>query len=643
MGRAATGVRDVTRVDRPAPSEVGLVVGLLVTPTAVGVVTWALGIRFHPVAVFVWTLLLVGVACFRVASTWRRNRATAAELASAERFARALARNASDAVAVVDANGIIDRPGSRLAELAGFDGVEGLGTDVFSRVVDSDVEAGRHVLRDACAKPGTMIETELRFVHRDGSERWVSVRVCSLLDDPDVRGIVLNASDVTDRKEVEHELVHQAFHDPLTGLPNRRRFEQVLERAVRNRRDENTGCALLFVDVDDFKLVNDSLGHDVGDMVIYEVGRRLTAAAGSSDVVGRLGGDEFAILVARDPLTITSEAQRTANHILRSLTNPFNVRDRSLRLLASIGIATADDGSDTHTLMRDANTAMHRAKHTGKGKWVAYDPEMRESAVEQLEMEVDLVEALDNGQFRLVYQPVVEVRNGSIVGLEALIRWRHPVRGDIPPQAFIPLAERNGMILPIGRWVIHEACAAAGEWFRSHPDPDSLYVSVNLSARQITTRGLRDDIIDALAASGLPPTSLMLEVTETALVRDEVMAARRLRELRDLGIRLAIDDFGTGYASLSYLQQFEVDTVKIDRSFVETIIKDVKTVPPLLSGMVDLAGHLRLPTIAEGVEREDQRETLVAAGCRFAQGYLFYRPLECEDVTALFVQQVTQS
>lgn len=618
-------------------------VALLVVPTAGGAIAWVAGIDLHPVGVFVWTLALVAAACVRAASIWRRGRVAAVELQSAERFARALAQHASDAVAVVDRNGIIDRPGSRLPSLAGFDVADGFGHDVFEHVVDADLDAARHVLREAMDRPGRMVETEVRFAHHDGTERWMSMRVCSLLEDDDVRGVVVNACDVTDRKVVERELVHQAFHDPLTGLPNRRRFEQVVERAVRNRRDDGTGCALLFVDVDEFKLVNDSLGHDVGDRVICEVGERLTSAAGSSDIVARLGGDEFAVLVVRDPLTIASEAQRTANKILRALTDPLTVGERSLRLRASIGIAVADDGSDTHTVIRDANVAMHRAKHTGKGRWVNYDPAMRESAVEQLEIEVDLVESLDQGQLRLVYQPVVDLRDGRLVGIEALIRWCHPTRGDVPPQAFIPLAERNGMILPIGRWVMHEACAAAGDWFARQPQPDAFYVSVNVSARQITTRGLRDDVVDALEASGLPPTSLMLEITETALVRDEVMAARRLRELRDLGVRLAIDDFGTGYSSLSHLRQFEVDLVKIDRSFVDTITKDVKTVPPILSGMVELAGHLRLPTIAEGVEREDQREALLSIGCPHGQGYLFHRPLERDDAAALIARQVTST
>ena len=641
---ASTTWPRTANVEEPSPEAAATMPGLgsiagslvpLAVPTVLALVAWITDETMHPVALLVGTVTLLALAWLRVVQVWKISLAATDRIASSERYAQALSLNASDSAAVVDEHGTIIFPGSRIPALCGFDEVDGEGLDVFRRIVEEDREMMSETFHHAVRNPHEMQEVEARFVHRSGEQRWISVRICSLLDDPGVGGIVVNASDITARKEAESELIRQAFHDSLTGLPNRRRFEAQLDGALAERREYATGCTVLFVDVDDFKLVNDSLGHAAGDAVITEVARRLESAVDAGDVVARLGGDEFAILLVRDAALVRAAAHSVAERILRMLTAPLTAGERCLRLRASIGVATADGReTDSSVVLRDANVAMHRAKTTGKGRWIDHDPAMRESAVEQLELEIDLVDAVDNGELRLVYQPIVDLATARIQGVEALVRWCHPTRGDIPPDAFIPLAERNGMILPIGRWVLREACRVAGEWHRAFPSSDPFYVSVNLSARQITNSELARIVVEALHESALPATRLMLEVTETALVRDAVLAARNLRELRELGVRLAIDDFGTGYSSLSYLRQFEVDVLKIDRSFVDTIEVDDRVVPPILSGMMDLARHLELPTIAEGVEREDQRRVLLAAGCTLGQGYYFARPMERDAATA---------
>jgi diguanylate cyclase (GGDEF)-like protein len=431
---------------------------------------------------------------------------------------------------------------------------------------------------------------------------------------------------VTGRKVAEQELAHRAFHDSLTGLANRALFVDRLDHALR--RDARLGLdpAVVYLDLDGFKNVNDSLGHEAGDQLLREIGRRLTSAVRAADTIARLGGDEFAILIDQSKRPI-DEAEALAERVLQALSPPMRLGDQPVVVSASIGIAAGDAAATSSSLLRDADVAMYRAKTTGRSRWVVYDPAMRSAAVERLRVSSDLIGALDAGQLRLVYQPIVALDDERVVGFEALLRWHHPTLGVVAPDRFIPVAEETGLIVPIGRWVLGEACRTASRWQRAHPRDVPLTMAVNLSARQLASDTLVADVAAALTDSGLAASSLVLEMTESALVRDTTVAARRLGELRTLGVKLAIDDFGTGYSSLSYLRQFPVDILKIDQSFIRTITEPGE-MPAIVHGMFDLGRTLQLETVAEGVEHAVQRDQLRDEHCTHAQGYLFGRPLE---------------
>jgi diguanylate cyclase (GGDEF)-like protein len=393
---------------------------------------------------------------------------------------------------------------------------------------------------------------------------------------------------------------------------------------------------VIFLDLDGFKTVNDSLGHGAGDDLLREVGHRLVAAVRPSDTVARLGGDEFAVLLEQSPRPI-DEAATVADRILASLSAPIEVAGQMVAVSASLGIASGDPEATSGSLLRDADVAMYRAKANGKGCWVVHDSEMRTAAVERLRLETDLLGALDGGQLALVYQPVVELETEAIVGFEALLRWNHPTLGLVMPDQFIPLAEENGLIVPIGAWVLNEACRQSVVWREAHPEHCDLSMSVNVSARQIASPDLLVHVATAISQSGIDPRRLVLEMTETALVQDATTAAECLRELRSLGIRLAIDDFGTGFSSLSYLRQFPVDILKIDRSFINSI-NDRDKVPAIVRGLLDLGRTLELATVAEGVEYGAQRDQLRDEQCDYAQGFLFARPLTPADADELLAR-----
>jgi diguanylate cyclase (GGDEF)-like protein len=382
--------------------------------------------------------------------------------------------------------------------------------------------------------------------------------------------------------------------------------------------------AVVYLDLDGFKLVNDSRGHEAGDQVLREVASRLTKTVRTIDTVSRHGGDEFAILLEESALAL-NEAETVAERVLQALSAPFIVDDQRLVLSASVGISVGDVAATASSMMRDADMAMYEAKTSGKAHWAVYEPKMRTAALERLVLESDLRDALDKRQFRLVYQPIIELISDKVVGFEALLRWDHPKLGLIEPDTFIPIAESNGSMVGIGRWVLEEACRTASRWRRSYPRVP-LTMAVNLSVRQIATPEIVEHVTTALARSGLPASSLVLEMTESVLVQDPATAAGRLAQLRALGVRLAVDDFGTGYSSLSYLRQFPIDILKIDKSFTTTITDQAKT-PAIVRGLLDLAKTLKIETIAEGIELDVQRDSLREQRCDFGQGYLFARPL----------------
>jgi len=437
------------------------------------------------------------------------------------------------------------------------------------------------------------------------------------------------ARDITERKHFEQELRRQATHDALTGLPNRILLEDQIEVVVAHSARSHKLASVLFLDIDNFKRINDSLGHAAGDELLREVSRRLRDAVRPTDLPARLGGDEFAVVM--EDVRREEDAFNTAERVLMALSRPIELADRVVTVRSSIGVAlSSGTGWTTDELLRNADVAMYIAKSDGKGRVRLFESSMHDALVSRLELEADLDQAVERAELVLHYQPIVDLATGDIIGFEGLVRWDHPERGLLMPLEFIPFAEETGQILPIDRWVLLQACCQTRQWQLEHPSARPLEISVNLSTRQLEDDRVVDLVRLALEVSGLAPECLVLEVTESFLLRDEVAGARRLRALRELGVRLAIDDFGTGYSSLSYLRSLPVDVLKIDRSFVGglgTLEEDSSLVRAILS----LANSLGLATVAEGVETEVQRATLVELGCAHGQGWHFSKAV---DVTA---------
>jgi diguanylate cyclase (GGDEF)-like protein/PAS domain S-box-containing protein len=579
------------------------------------------------------TVVLVALAFLRMARLAWSARWAREALASQKRYASALAANSSDAVVVVDPDLRMVDNFPRLAALVGHPGRDIRGFDLLTLVVPDDLEEARAAVRRSFAAPGQVFDVELRISHGDGRQIWLAARVVNLLTDPDVRGVVVNLHDITDRKRAQEELSHQAFHDALTGLANRALFRDRLDHALERNARTGIDPAVIFLDLDGFKNVNDSLGHDTGDELLREIAVRLSAAVRRGDTVGRLGGDEFAVLIEQSNRPM-DEATAVADRLLQAVRDPVQLGEQRITISASLGIAIGDELSDSNSLLRDADVAMYQSKATGRNKWTAYNQGMRTAALERLELETSMHVALERNEFRLVYQPVVKLESERVVGFEALVRWEHPTYGLLAPDRFIPLAEENGLIVPIGRWILLEATKTAARWQRMFHLDRRLTMAVNLSARQLAAADLVSDVTHALTASGLDPDSLVLEMTETVLVQDAAAAAARLRELRQLGVRLAIDDFGTGYSSLSYLRQFPVDILKIDRAFINTITER-EAIPAIVRGLLDLGRTLELETVAEGVELDFQRNSLRDERCDLAQGFLFARPMSPSDAEQL--------
>jgi diguanylate cyclase (GGDEF)-like protein len=453
--------------------------------------------------------------------------------------------------------------------------------------------------------------------------RWVTLRG----KDGAVLRRVGSLSDVTARKEAEGRLRREALYDALTGLPNRTLLTDRLRQALaRARRHTEQMCGLLFLDVDRFKVVNDSLGHAMGDQLLCEVARRIERSVRPEDTVARLGGDEFTVLLegVHGPKDATHAAERIQKGIARS----FRLGETDVFVTVSIGIAiSSGDYQQPEELIRDADTAMYRAKGAGKARHQLFDSRMHAQAMTMLNLENDLRRALERDEFEMHYQPIVQLEHPDIVGFEALVRWRHPTRGLVLPGEFIPLAEETGLIVPLGRWVLERACADARAWQREFPRDPPLTLSVNLSARQLVEVDLLDAIESILKRSGFDAHSLHLEITESVIMQRPDLVTVVLGRLKDLGIRVSIDDFGTGYSSLSYLHLFPVDCLKIDRSFVssmQALGKQRRIVETILM----LAKNLGIDVIAEGVEGEEQRKALHGLGCALAQGYLFSRPVD---------------
>ena len=474
---------------------------------------------------------------------------------------------------------------------------------------------------------------EARFRHKDGSWRHLEIVGSDQRHNPAIGGLVFNMRDTTERKALEEELRHQAFHDRLTGLANRASFSDRLEHALSRGIRTGSSLSVLFLDLDKFKSVNDRLGHPAGDRLLEQTAHRLLRCVRAGDTVARFGGDEFAILL--EDLTSVETAVETANRVLRALREPLQIDGTEVSPRASIGIAFADSRSTSaDLLLRNADVALYVAKDRGRDRLEIYDEGMHASMIERLELLSELEGAVERGEFRVFYQPTICLRNRRMVGAEALVRWEHPKKGRLRPDEFIPLAEESGAILELGHWVLVEACKQVLAWQTIWNGEEPFSMSVNVSVRQLTQPSFVDEVRDVLVETGVDPSCLVLEVTESVMMRDTGQMAAVLQNLKTLGVKLAIDDFGTGYSSLSYLRQLPFDILKIDKSFVggEQSREHDEELEKLI---VELGKTLHLEIVAEGIEREDQLTRLQDLTCELGQGYLFAEPMPAWEMEAL--------
>jgi diguanylate cyclase (GGDEF)-like protein/PAS domain S-box-containing protein len=552
---------------------------------------------------------------------------------SQERFA-SLVKNSTDVITVVEPDTTIRFASPSSAGVLGYEAEELEGTP-FANLVHPEDKT--HVLSFVTAAEGTTDLIEFRALHHDGSYRFMESLRTNLLHDPNVRGIVLNTRDISERKEFEEQLQHQAFHDSLTNLANRALFRDRVVHALERQQRERRPIAVLFLDLDDFKTVNDSLGHAAGDELLGEVGERIRSCLRAADTAARLGGDEFAILLEDGGDGI--EAVDVAERIMRAFEAPFLLEDKEVFAGVSIGIAVHDGSSqaDVEEVLRNADVAMYMAKDRGKGRYQVFETEMHDTALRRLELKADLQRALEHREFILHYQPVIELGTGTITGVEALIRWIHPVRGLVPPLDFIPLAEETGLIVPIGRWVLQEACRFA-QAMNEGRGGNPFHMAVNLSARQLARPEIVDEVGEILEDTGVDPRALVLEITESVMMQDMDMSIERLTALKELGVQLAIDDFGTGYSSLNYVRRFPVDILKVDKSFIDGVSEGGESAA-LTAAVIELAGILNLRPVAEGIERADQLERLLEMRCDLGQGYFFAKPLPPDELETLLAER----
>ena len=551
---------------------------------------------------------------------------------SSEDYFRTLIRSASDVILILDANETIQYASPSASTVFGW---ADLVNAPLSALIAATHHAALHDLLAGIRSGRAPAEgVDLTAVRADGEALQVECAGRDLRDDPTVGGLVLTIRDVTVRRRLENDLAYQAFHDGLTGLANRVLFQNRLEHAARLAQSDGSTIGVLFVDLDDFKEVNDTLGHAAGDQLLIAVGQRIAHTVGPQDTAARMGGDEFAIVV---PHAQNAEAvDELAARIVAALAVPVEVSDGAggshiVSAAGSVGVATSQEADGTTELQRQADLALYVAKGDGKNTWQRYQSGLHAAVVERLELRAALSDAVAQDQLVLQFQPIVDLPTEATVGVEALVRWRHPTRGFLGPDQFIDVAEENGAIVDIGGWVLREALRTLVGWRVSAPDNPLRYVSVNVSARQFRTPGFVDQVRAALADTGAPPECLLLEITESLLLRNADTVAADLQTLRNLGVRIAIDDFGTGYSSLSYLRHMPVDVLKIDKSFIDEILHSDEQLA-LVEAIVNLARTLRLAVVAEGVEHPAHRWKLMELGCPYGQGYLFSKPVSADEI-----------
>jgi diguanylate cyclase (GGDEF)-like protein/PAS domain S-box-containing protein len=548
-----------------------------------------------------------------------------------ERF-RSLVTNSSDTIFVADEATTILFATPSARNVLGYDADDLVGSRMSDMVHPDDLQPMLSLVSRCAGQPGSSVRGEWRLSDHEGVWHFTETVIANLLEDPHVESLVFTSRDIGERIRFQSELQHQAFHDALTGLANRVLFKDRVEHALERVTRTEDRIAVLFMDVDDFKLVNDSYGHVLGDQLLVQVAERLGRILRTSDTAARLGGDEFAILLEGTADIV--EACGVAERALALFEESFQLDSAELSISVSIGVALSD-GSHTSAqeLLRDADVAKYTAKAHGKNRLEVFEPEMQAAVYERLELANELRQAVDNGEFVVHYQPIIDIASERIVATEALVRWNHPRQGLLHPGWFIQVAEETGLILPIGDFVLERACRQLSRWERRFPSME-LRMAVNLSPRQLKDPDLLAKVQSVLQTSGIRPERLTLEITETALVEDSHATLTRLRELKALGIRLSIDDFGTGYSSLSYLRQFPVDGVKIAKPFVDHVA-DGDDNSALARAIITLGETLRLEVVAEGIEQERQLDELRLLGCKLGQGYLSSRPVDARQLASL--------
>jgi diguanylate cyclase (GGDEF)-like protein/PAS domain S-box-containing protein len=596
----------------------------------------------------VWILLSVslvhdeeGEPLYSIAQIQDINERKRAEeaLEKSEGRYRALTQNSSDIVTLLGTDGTVRYQSPSVERIIGYRPEEQVGENVFDYVHPEDLRRVRREFVRGLAGPDILPTVEYRFRHKDGSWIWLESVGSNLLGDPKVGEFVVNSRDVTERKALQERLKHQATHDLLTDLPNRQLLLDRLGQALRRtRRHPGHKVAVLFVDMDNFKMVNDSLGHEAGDRILVTVAERLKRCVRPEDTLSRFGGDEFVMLL--ENVRIPRDAIRVAERILEELRSPLVLEGAELVMRGSIGIALGDARSKgVGELLKDADTAMYRAKEDAAGYRI-FEPNMHEQALRRLKAENDMRRAVGTGEFVVHYQPIADLRGGEMWGMEALVRWEHPERGLLAPSEFVAVAEETGLIVPIGERVLEEACHQAVQWQRERREASPLVVCVNLSARQLRRQDLAETVRGVLQSTGLDGSCLCLDITETLYITVLEGNTEALDDLRRMGVRISIDDFGMGYSSLAYLKRLPAGTLKIDKSFVAGLGQDVEDTA-IVQMTINLAHTLGMRIIAEGVESKEQAEQLREMGCDLGQGYYFAEPLSPEALPEFLREELT--
>ena len=558
-----------------------------------------------------------------------------AELRDSEMKYRTIFENTGTATIIVESDTTISLANSEFANMAGLEKNEIENQKSWLHYVD---EKAQRKIQNGEVMPGhpeynqMVPHFECTFTDKKGTKKDM---LCSLADIPGSEKSVVSLADITELKEAERQIYHQAFHDTLTGLPNRALFMEHLNMALkRAKRRDDYYFAVLYLDIDRFKLVNDSLGHSVGDQLIKAFAGRIQESLRDLDILARFGGDEFVILL--EDIENSEYASGVADRLQQELKRPFMIENKEVFAPASFGVVlNTQDYNDPEDIIRDADAAMYHAKENGKAQYKIFDKTLHKKALHLLERETDLRKAVNRDEFENHYQPIVDLQTASLVGFEALIRWNHPQLGLIYPGSFISIAEETGLIIPITQLIAQQACEDLCRWQDRLKDELKLTMNINLSSKHFMSPTLLDDIKEILKQTGIPPDQLKLEITETALMEDADETIRLVHRLKDLGLHLVIDDFGTGYSSLSYLQRLPIDTLKVDRSFVSRIQSEPDGNRNIVEAIISLAHRLKMMVVAEGVETEEQFAILLEMNCQFGQGYLFSKPLNKAHIDEL--------